>query len=128
VCAPSASIQCTLRSLLLRGDVLEWGSHGEINPMHKPYWLPLILALMAYSTLEGLFEEKEDEPKDWSAEKLFSEAKDSVMALSSHFPFNRSATFGATIETILPLPEIKLKQAPRGVTTIATTWGRGKFN
>jgi hypothetical protein len=75
--------------------VLEWRNHGEINPMHKPYWLPLILALTAYSTLEGLFEDKEDETKDWSGEKLFSEAKDSVTALRSHFPFNRSATFGA---------------------------------
>jgi hypothetical protein len=51
-------------------------------------------------SLDGLLhpgghpEDKDDETKDWSAEKLFSETKDSVRALRSHFPFNR-ATFGA---------------------------------
>ena len=39
--------------------------------MHKLYWLPLILALTACSTLEGIFEDKEDETKEWSAEKLY---------------------------------------------------------
>ena len=82
------STQRTLRSLLLRGDVLEWHSHGDIHPMHKPYSLPLILSLDGLLTLAGLFEDKEDETKDWSVEKLFSEAKDSVTALRSHFPFN----------------------------------------
>jgi hypothetical protein len=75
--------------------VLEWRSHGENNPMQQALRSPLILALTAYSTLEGIFEDKDDETKDWSAEKLFSETKDSVTALRSHFPFNRSATFGA---------------------------------
>ena len=37
--------------------------------MHK--WLPLILALTAYSTLKGLFEDKEDE-KDCSGENLLA--------------------------------------------------------
>ena len=47
--------------------------------MHKLYWLPLVLAFTACSTLEGLFEDKkEDETKEWSAEKLFSEAKGSL--------------------------------------------------
>ena len=46
--------------------------------MHKLYWLPLVLALTACSTLEGIFEDKKDETKEWSAEKLYSEAKDSL--------------------------------------------------
>ena len=54
---------------------LEWRSRGEINPCTKLYWLPLNLALTACSTLEGLFEDKEDETKDSSAGKLFREAQ-----------------------------------------------------
>ncbi|MGH8588742.1 MAG: outer membrane protein assembly factor BamD, partial [Gammaproteobacteria bacterium] len=57
---------------------LEWRSRCEINAMHKLYWLPLVLALTACATLEGLFEDKEDETKEWSAEKLYSEAKGSL--------------------------------------------------
>jgi outer membrane protein assembly factor BamD len=40
--------------------------------------LLLILALTGCSTLEGLFDDKEDETKEWSAEKLYSEAKESL--------------------------------------------------
>ncbi|MGH8563243.1 MAG: outer membrane protein assembly factor BamD [Gammaproteobacteria bacterium] len=68
-----ANGRCPCRTM-----ALEWRSRCEINPMHKLYWLPLALALTACSALEGVFEDKEDETKEWSAEKLYSEAKDSL--------------------------------------------------